>query len=763
MSKLPFNVDANTARIIGRENVSKLDGALIELVKNTYDADASICIIYYEESTRSLYIADNGSGMSSGVIKDQWMTIGYSEKFQKVTSDKGRIVTGSKGIGRFALDRLANSCVMFTKQEYSPALEWSVNWTDFKYGKNITEITADLEETQTSFSDFIFGAKNSDFKNLIASQITTKGTILHLTNLNPVDNWSEKVIEGIREGLSTLIPPGKENKFKIYFFTEDFSEEDAQILVSDTDAYDYKIKFKIDKDGVITVILTRNEFDLNRFTPEIMMEMGFNEDEIAYFHGKPIEKTLPVSDTLKGSQASLSTLGPFQGTLYFMKREIPKTDKEYYYKQYSYKKSNIYWGIRLYRDEFRVRHYGEFNTAAYDWLSLSNIRSQSPSAISGKGPWHASANQMSGYVHISRVTNVTLPDQSNREGIVETADFILFRQILLSIIREFEKDRQSIFRRMAVYYSGIDKPKIKEDEIKSKADLENKLKKKLANPTTVNNADKYRKNLADLKINASDAKTVFDEKDRLIEELQDENRHLRLLSTVGIVTNTYFHEIRDSAHRIKLSLRVANDDLQLDRNIESALIEISKSQKAGQDLTSWFGVTLGSVRQDKRTRKLTNLYSLLTTYIESWKEVTGKQHITFEYTCDNVQFKCYPYEIESILTNLIVNSVTSFKRYKCDNPKIIIDIQAISGGISLSYSDNGNGLSEKYKVNPDQILEPFETDITNSNGVLVGTGMGMWIINSIAAEYNGSIDLSKNIKSTQGFHIKLILKERTRE
>lgn len=763
MSKLPFNVDANTARIIGRENVSKLDGALIELVKNTYDADASVCIIYYEESTRSLYIADNGYGMSSEVIKDQWMTIGYSEKLQKVTSDKGRIVTGSKGIGRFALDRLANSCVMFTKKENSSALEWSVNWTDFKYGKNITEITADMQETQNSFSDFIFEAQNSDFKNLIASQIKSKGTIFHLTNLNPVDTWSEKVIEGIRESLSTLIPPGKENKFKIYFFTEDLNEEDAQIFVSDADAYDYKINFNIATDGVITVILTRNEFDLNRFTPEIMKEMGFDDNEIEYFHGKPIERILSLSETLKGSQASLSTLGPFQGTLYFMKRDIAKPDNEYYYKQYSHKKSNIYWGIRLYRDGFRVRHYGEYNTAAYDWLSLSNIRSQSPSAISGKGPWHASANQMAGYVHISRVTNVTLPDQSNREGIVETADFVLFRQILLSIIREFEKDRQSIFRRMAKYYSDINEAPKKENDIKNKADLEDDLRKKLARPTTVDNTDKYNKNLAELKISPSDAKTVFDEKDRLIKELQDEIRFLRLLATVGIVTNTYFHEIRDSAHRIKLSLRVANDDLTLDKNIESALIEIGKSQKAGQDLTSWFGVTLGSVRQDKRTRKLTNLTSLLTTYIDSWKEVTGKQHITFEYTCDNVQFKCYPYEIESILTNLIVNSVTSFKRYKCDKPKIIIDINAISGGISLSYSDNGNGLSKKYKVNPDQILEPFETDITNSNGVLVGTGMGMWIINSIAAEYNGSIDLSKNIKSTRGFYIELTLKERTRE
>ena len=61
MPKIPFNVDAYTAKLIGRENVSKLDGAVLELVKNTYDADASVCLLYYEKSTDTLYIGDNGT------------------------------------------------------------------------------------------------------------------------------------------------------------------------------------------------------------------------------------------------------------------------------------------------------------------------------------------------------------------------------------------------------------------------------------------------------------------------------------------------------------------------------------------------------------------------------------------------------------------------------------------------------------------------------------------------------------------------------
>ena len=101
--QVPFNVDAFTARLIGRENVSKQDGAILELVKNAYDADASMCILYYEESTGSVYLIDNGSGMTEQVINENWMTIGYSSKKSNYRLPSGRIQTGAKGIGRFAL------------------------------------------------------------------------------------------------------------------------------------------------------------------------------------------------------------------------------------------------------------------------------------------------------------------------------------------------------------------------------------------------------------------------------------------------------------------------------------------------------------------------------------------------------------------------------------------------------------------------------------------------------------------------------------
>ena len=109
--KISFNVDAYTARLIGRENVAKLDGAILELVKNSYDADANTCILYYEKSSNIFYLMDNGIGMDNDTIISNWMTIGYSSKKNNYKLSSGRIQTGAKGIGRFALDRIADKCI----------------------------------------------------------------------------------------------------------------------------------------------------------------------------------------------------------------------------------------------------------------------------------------------------------------------------------------------------------------------------------------------------------------------------------------------------------------------------------------------------------------------------------------------------------------------------------------------------------------------------------------------------------------------------
>lgn len=193
--KIPFNVNASTARLIGRENVAKLDGAILELVKNTYDADAKICLIYYNDINNSLIIADNGTGMSEDTIKNNWMTIGNSTKVENFYSKKGRIQTGAKGIGRFALDRISSSCKMYTSNENN-SISWTVNWDLFENSKNITEVTAEIEYLdKKNLCKMIPKINNPGLIDFINKNFST-GTLFELSDLR--DDWNKATFDNIK-------------------------------------------------------------------------------------------------------------------------------------------------------------------------------------------------------------------------------------------------------------------------------------------------------------------------------------------------------------------------------------------------------------------------------------------------------------------------------------------------------------------------------------------------------------------------------------
>ena len=88
MAKIPFTVLARTAQLIGHQNFSTPEGAVIELVKNCYDADAKNAIILFDNldadpNNHSLYIIDNGIGMDDEIIRKFWMMIGTDNKEEK--------------------------------------------------------------------------------------------------------------------------------------------------------------------------------------------------------------------------------------------------------------------------------------------------------------------------------------------------------------------------------------------------------------------------------------------------------------------------------------------------------------------------------------------------------------------------------------------------------------------------------------------------------------------------------------------------------
>lgn len=122
MEKMKYKISSRATILLGRESVSKVESALIELIKNTYDADATMCYILFDVENDSILLIDDGSGMTKKIIEDNWMMIGTDNKKKEYISKKKRIKSGEKGIGRFALDRLGGVCELFKKAKRSMQL-----------------------------------------------------------------------------------------------------------------------------------------------------------------------------------------------------------------------------------------------------------------------------------------------------------------------------------------------------------------------------------------------------------------------------------------------------------------------------------------------------------------------------------------------------------------------------------------------------------------------------------------------------------------
>ena len=757
MKKIPFNVNAYAARLIGRENISNLEGAIIELVKNSYDADANYCILYFEESTQIVYIIDNGIGMTEETIKNHWMTIGNSSKDKNYISNLGRVQTGAKGIGRFALDRISDKCEMYTNHNENKII-WNVDWSTFSKKENITDIYAEIESTNISISEYCSNIKNDELKKFISENINV-GTVFKLTTLRD-NEWNSDKVKDIGDKLSKLIPPNVDNNFSIYFYEENTDTESALITPENIEAYDYKIEFNVFDNGNTHIEINRNEFDFKDEFEEVIKKAGFKNEDKDYFKGKNIVKDVQLKELINLSEEDeANPIGKFNGTLYFYKLMASLKDKEkFYYKDATGRKNMIktFGGIKLYRDNFRVKPYGEYNTSDYDWLLLANRNRKSLAALSSKtGKWTVGADQILGSIYISR-SNEKLKDQSNREGIIETREFELFKQTIISIISLFEEDRQYVGKKLSDYFDE----KNELEEKKRRFLLEAERKRKDKNDKDITKQNKEEKNEENNQLSIEDASKVIEKQDETIEDLNQENTTLMPLATIGISTNTYIHEIEESHHILERKIALIKREVDRNRDKETIIENLNQVQKTLEMMNSWFSVTLHSVRKNKRQFLENNINEIINEQIQLWNNINEGRNIRINFQShDIILFECIECEIISIISNLISNSISSFENGNNNLENIIdINISKVEDGFKLEYKDNGYGLADIYKNNPYKILEANETNKINRNGQKEGTGMGMWIINTIVNKYKGNIDLNKNKINENGFYIDIILK-----
>ncbi|WP_080098377.1 ATP-binding protein [Xanthomonas oryzae] len=195
-SSRKFKVDARVLLSLGRESIKDQTTALVELVKNAYDADADNVQIEIPEETdveQVLKIKDDGLGMNSNDINEKWLRIGYSHKrINRLTTQKGRRATGEKGVGRLSADRLGASLELRSMTQ-GATVAVLVDWDDFDVDG--AELGAVLVKDVSGVAPEL--PVNSSAKN--------HGTELIISKLR--QPWGSEDIKSLEVELSTLIPP----------------------------------------------------------------------------------------------------------------------------------------------------------------------------------------------------------------------------------------------------------------------------------------------------------------------------------------------------------------------------------------------------------------------------------------------------------------------------------------------------------------------------------------------------------------------------
>lgn len=212
---LQFRVSAELKSILGRDLITSPDIAILELVKNSYDAHASKVEITFDDDY--LAIADNGKGMSKYDLINKWLFVAYSAKSdgtedQTYRSKFKRRYAGAKGIGRISCDRLARNLVLKTRSIANKTEVLDVDWHTFELDKKVEFDTINIPheslDTIPAFPD------NS-----------ATGTILEMKGLH--DSWSRGDIKRLRKSLEKMINPfsGTGDDFRIEIIAPKMKEE----------------------------------------------------------------------------------------------------------------------------------------------------------------------------------------------------------------------------------------------------------------------------------------------------------------------------------------------------------------------------------------------------------------------------------------------------------------------------------------------------------------------------------------------------------
>lgn len=431
--KKPFKMTARVLAHLGEDLIKDESIALLELVKNSYDAGATKCVVDFNfdifGSLIEISISDNGSGMSLDTIENIWLVIGTDNKKNRLISHRqGRLPLGEKGIGRLGVHKLGNDIKLYSKHSDENEVYVSIDWSKLAESKDIDDFKIDYGYS----SDSHFFDKQT-------------GTKIIVRNLK--GEWNRRKLRSVFRDLTTLNSPfsEKSDSFEVVVSSNSnvFSGLPNLEAIKNAGLYyghctlegsiitEFSYEFK--PWNVLDKIKSRSLTALDEYEKVLIHNV-----EVETETGKVVkrEKRLELNEYNIG-RVQFDVIMYEKDSSVFSLLNIEKKGLNDYLKENS--------GIRVYRDNMRVFDYGE---PGNDWLSIDKRRlSRSGGSISN--------SLLLGSVMLDRISSYGLREKTNREGFIEDEAYFAFVDAISYVMDLFIQQRnQDRMNLMSIYKTG---------------------------------------------------------------------------------------------------------------------------------------------------------------------------------------------------------------------------------------------------------------------------------------------------------------------
>lgn len=703
-----FHVDARTILQLGRQSIKDHTTALVELVKNSYDADARLVDVVIEQSAGRgcIRVADDGGGMTEADIDSHWLRIGYSEKRHSKYSLRGRRKTGEKGVGRISADRLGARLFLKTQTELTPPTGIAVNWDSFDVeGRDVSDIPI------RTLRGIRVNTPTVD-----SGEVSRQGTELVIRKLRQW--WTEEDIRSLHEELSALTPPFR-------------AVEDFQVRLFTNVAPKYN--------GVIT-----SQFNE---TAEIELSAVLRGDRVRYYIRDRIGSKTSASvergvihwhDLTQRTRVQQEQFSPFPRTgpvklkiLFYLKRQdllagtsMRLADLREFLNRNA--------GVKVYRDNVRVKPYGDPGRAEGDWLGLAERKTREPAGVS-RPTFRVAANQVVGAVFLARDKNPRLIDSAAREGLIHGEAFADLRALVLGCLSLMEAHRHEAYKHRRVSDEVVNPREDIRSLSRELVTLQNDLR--VVQQSVPESASRSV-------VRALDQVTVvakrIDAARGSIEEMMSQAGVLRGLATIGISASVFGHETQSAISSFLASTTLATELLrESPPELDVAISELSKAARYAEQVGAWGSFALSRVKRDKRRRRKVRVHDTLRVLARDLAEAYSSSSTDLDTQLDSVTAHTFEMDIEAIVLNLLTNAYVACQQ--SDRQRVVRlglghTISDGKAGFTITVSDSGPGVPERLR---ERVWSPLFTTRKNEQGDEVGTGLGLSIVDSIVDELGG--------------------------